>query len=90
VVRVIRGSARAVRLPALAVVLAHRPPPEVPDSTELRVQPVPLAIRWHTPARLLRFLEDARQRDVVRTVGPVYQFRHARLQDRLARQVTPK
>ena len=49
-----------------------------------------LAIRWHTPARLLRFLEDARRRDVLRTVGPVYQFRHARLQDRLARQVTPK
>jgi hypothetical protein len=43
-----------------------------------------LAIRWHTPARLLRFLEDARQRDVLRTVGPIYQFRHARLQDRLA------
>ena len=49
-----------------------------------------LAMRWHTPARLLRFLEDARQRDVLRTVGPVYQFRHARLQDRLAGQATPK
>lgn len=45
-----------------------------------------LAMRWHTPARLLRFLDDARQRDVLRTVGPVYQFRHARLQDRLAGQ----
>jgi hypothetical protein len=43
-----------------------------------------LALRWHTPVRLLRFLDDARQRDVLRTVGPVYQFRHARLQDRLA------
>jgi hypothetical protein len=49
-----------------------------------------LAMRWHTPARLLRFVEDARQRDVLRTVGPVYQFRHARLQDRLARQAAPK
>ncbi len=48
-----------------------------------------LALRWHTPARLLRFLDDARQRDVLRTVGPVYQFRHARLQDRLAGHVTP-
>ena len=47
-----------------------------------------LAIRWHTPARLLRFLEDAYQRGVLRTVGPVYQFRHARLQDRLAGQAT--
>jgi hypothetical protein len=49
-----------------------------------------LALRWHTPARLLRFLDDARQRDVLRTVGPVYQFRHARLQDRLAGPATPK
>ncbi len=45
-----------------------------------------LALRWHTPARLMRFLEDARERDVLRIVGPVYQFRHARLQDRLAEQ----
>ncbi len=43
-----------------------------------------LAGRWHTPVRLMRFLEDAREHDVLRTVGPVYQFRHARLQDRLA------
>jgi len=49
-----------------------------------------LAMRWHTPARLLRFLDDARQRNVLRTVGPVYQFRHARLQDRLAGPATPK
>jgi hypothetical protein len=47
---------------------------------------VQLARRWHTPVRLMRFLEDARQREVLRTVGPVYQFRHARLQDRLAGQ----
>ena len=45
-----------------------------------------LARRWHTPLRLMRFLEDARERDVLRTVGPVYQFRHARLQDRLGHQ----
>ena len=47
-----------------------------------------LAMRWHTPVRLMRFLEDARERDVLRTVGPVYQFRHARLQDRLAEQAS--
>ena len=45
-----------------------------------------LAVRWHTPLRLMRFLEDARQRNVLRIIGPVYQFRHARLQDRLAGQ----
>ncbi len=42
---------------------------------------------WHrgeSSARLLNFLEDAHAREVLRSVGPVYQFRHARLQDRLA------
>ena len=43
-----------------------------------------LARRWHTPVRLMRFLDDAHARGVLRTVGPVYQFRHASLQDRLA------
>jgi hypothetical protein len=49
---------------------------------------IQLAVRWHAPVRLLRFLDDARQRNVLRTVGPVYQFRHARLQDRLAEDAT--
>jgi hypothetical protein len=40
--------------------------------------------RGQAPANLLRFLDDARKRQILRTVGPVYQFRHARLQDRLA------
>ncbi len=38
----------------------------------------------HTPLHLMAFPEDAHERNVLRTVGPVYQFRHARLQDRLA------
>jgi hypothetical protein len=45
-----------------------------------------LARRQHIPARLMPLLEDARERQVLRTVGPIYQFRHARLQDRLAGQ----
>ena len=45
-----------------------------------------LAASDRTPVRLMRFLEDARSRSVLRTVGPIYQFRHARLQDRLAAQ----
>ena len=40
--------------------------------------------RGKTPVRLLSFLEDAHAREVLRCVGPIYQFRHARLQDRLA------
>ncbi|QXJ21345.1 hypothetical protein AGRA3207_002189 [Actinomadura graeca] len=43
-----------------------------------------LRLTGETPIRVVRFLEDARERGVLRTVGPVYQFRHARLQDRLA------
>lgn len=46
---------------------------------------VQLRRRGETCVRLLRFLEDAHVREVLRSVGPVYQFRHARLQDRLAR-----
>jgi hypothetical protein len=45
---------------------------------------IQLAKRWHIPLHLVNFLDDARTRNVLRTVGPVYQFRHARLQDRLA------
>ena len=43
-----------------------------------------LAIRHKTPLRLITFLEDARSRHLLRTVGPVYQFRHDKLQARLA------
>lgn len=42
------------------------------------------AIWGQLPWRLLRFLDDAHRRGVLRQVGPVYQFRHADLQDHLA------
>lgn len=48
---------------------------------------VRLAVEWNTPIRLMKFLNDAYSRNILRTVGPVYQFRHARLQDRLAATV---
>lgn len=44
-----------------------------------------LAVTGRLPLRLMRFLGDAHRRGVLRQVGAVYQFRHARLQDRLAR-----
>ncbi|MEV0678586.1 hypothetical protein AB0I60_18915 [Actinosynnema sp. NPDC050436] len=43
-----------------------------------------LTLRYRIPLRLGRFLDDAHHRHLLRTVGPVYQFRHATLQDRLA------
>jgi hypothetical protein len=42
-----------------------------------------LAARGQLPWRLMRFLNDAYQRGVLRQVGATYQFRHARLQDHL-------
>jgi hypothetical protein len=50
---------------------------------------VQLRFTQHTPLRLMRFFEDAYERGVLRTVGPVYQFRHVRLRDRLAEQASP-
>jgi DNA-binding SARP family transcriptional activator len=44
------------------------------------------AARRQMPLRLMRFLADAHRRAVLRQVGAVYQFRHARLQDNLAKQ----
>jgi len=41
------------------------------------------------PWQLPGFLDDAHRRGVLRQVGAVYQFRHARLQDRLA-ATTPR
>lgn len=43
-----------------------------------------LWLRGDIPLHGLRFLKDAHERGVLRIVGPVYQFRHARLQDKLA------
>jgi hypothetical protein len=42
-----------------------------------------LAARGRSPLRLMSFLDDAHRRGVLRQAGAVYQFRHARLQDRL-------
>lgn len=46
-----------------------------------------LAARGRLPWRLQRFLDDAHRLGILRQVGPVHQFRHARLQERLARAV---
>ncbi|MDQ3763498.1 MAG: hypothetical protein M3460_18280 [Actinomycetota bacterium] len=43
-----------------------------------------LAVRGRLPWNLMQFLDDAYRRNVLRQVGAVYQFRHARLQDHLA------
>lgn len=58
-------------------------------ATETALAAVQLAIRHKIPLRLIAFLEDARSRHLLRTVGPVYQFRHANLKDRLAEAPRP-
>jgi len=47
-----------------------------------------LASRGRIPWRLLAFLDDAHRRGVLRQVGAVHQFRHARLRERLAPPVS--
>jgi hypothetical protein len=44
------------------------------------------AARGQLPLRLTRFLDDAHRRSVLRQAGGLYQFRHARLQDNLAKR----
>ncbi|WP_433119360.1 NACHT domain-containing protein [Micromonospora sp. CA-246542] len=48
-----------------------------------------LAWRGWAPLRLMTFLEDAHKLGVLRQVGPLYQFRHALLQERLVRPAEP-
>ena len=43
-----------------------------------------LGTRRRLPLRLMGFLDDAYRLGLLRIVGPVYQFRHAALQDHLA------
>jgi len=43
-----------------------------------------LALRRRVPWKLMGFLEDAHRLGILRQAGPVYQFRHAQLQSRLA------
>ncbi|MET1075907.1 MAG: NACHT domain-containing protein [Umezawaea sp.] len=45
-----------------------------------------LAATGRLPWRLMAFLREAHRRGVLRQAGPVYQFRHARLCDRLAEE----
>ncbi|MGW1216603.1 hypothetical protein ACWD5F_43920 [Streptomyces sp. NPDC002499] len=47
-----------------------------------------LALRGRLPWRLMAFLADARQREILRQSGGTYQFRHIRLQEALAGQRT--
>ncbi|WP_405563624.1 NACHT domain-containing protein [Streptomyces phaeochromogenes] len=46
-----------------------------------------LATRGRLPWKLQHFLDDAHRLGILRQVGPLYQFRHARLQEHLARTV---
>ncbi|OEU87050.1 hypothetical protein DB35_26230 [Streptomyces abyssalis] len=43
-----------------------------------------LAVRGHTPRRLMAFVEDARERGVLRQMNGYYEFRHRLLQRHLA------
>jgi len=60
-----------------------------PETWATRLAWLQLRLAGRLPAvRLMTFLEDARERNVLHVVGPVYQFWHATLQDQLASQGT--
>ena len=48
-----------------------------------------LRARQQIPLRLLSFLDDTHRLGILRQTGSVYQFRHAKLQDRLAQKQKP-
>ncbi|TMR04771.1 hypothetical protein ETD83_08155 [Actinomadura soli] len=48
-----------------------------------------LSRRGRLPRRLMPFLDDAHRLGLLRTAGPVYQFRHAYLHDHLAATYDP-
>lgn len=48
-----------------------------------------LAVQGRLPWRLMAFLADARERELLRQSGSVYQFRHVRLQETLAARTAP-
>jgi hypothetical protein len=52
-----------------------------------RLTQLTLALRGDLPFRLMRFLDDAHQRGVLRQSGTVYQFRHEHLRSHLVRQI---
>jgi hypothetical protein len=56
----------------------------MPAWIAMHIASLKLARTHRTMHPLMPFLEDAQRRGVLRTVGPVWQFRHATLQDRLA------
>ncbi|MFI1183619.1 FxSxx-COOH system tetratricopeptide repeat protein [Streptomyces sp. NPDC020799] len=49
-----------------------------------------LARRGELPRDLMSFLDDAHRLGLLRAVGPIYQFRHAELQDHFARGYQPR
>ncbi|MEW2355765.1 hypothetical protein [Spirillospora sp. NPDC029432] len=58
--------------------------------TFFRVTHFRLALRGWLPWRLWPFLSDALDRGILRQAGTAWQFRHALLQDHLARSVVPR
>jgi hypothetical protein len=55
----------------------------------LKLTQLALAIHARGSIRFISFLEEALRLQVLRQSGPVYQFRHAALQDRLAKTQYP-
>ena len=59
-------------------------------STRYRLAHIRLATRGQLPWRLWTFLDDAHRRGILRQAGTAWQFRHALVQERLARRIHPE
>ncbi|SFY52717.1 NACHT domain-containing protein [Streptomyces sp. F-1] len=81
--------APAFRLAALAVAFASLAALTQSSWADYLLARSILAARGLMPWRLGTFLADAHRRGVLRQAGSVYQFRHARLRDRLAERYGP-
>lgn len=57
-----------------------------PETWTLSLASLQLAIQQHTPRKLMWFLHDSQQRDILCATGPFYRFQYTRLQDFLAEQ----
>jgi len=82
------GIAAGVCSAVIGVVLTGFPPDRMPAAglqwVPFTIARIWLAIRHRIPLHLLRFLEDAHARGVLRQIGAVYQFRHAQVREHLA------
>jgi uncharacterized protein YqfA (UPF0365 family) len=83
----------ALCLEAAAVLMVFVPTRWIGTATANSIYLTTVAVlrtQRRAPWRMMRFLDDAHRAGLLRRVGPYYQFRHAKLRDRLAHTNRPR